>query len=119
MRQPERLEPAPILLPVDALRRAEPGAAVAELVGELEASGRLWLHFDVDVLDRDVFPATDYLQPHGLSWEELREALAPPLASPALIGISIACYNPDKDPGLACGRALTAALASLPGFDPP
>ena len=48
-----------------------------------------------------------------MSWEELGELLAPLLSSEALIGASIACYNPEKDPGLACGRALVEALRPL------
>jgi arginase len=47
-----------------------------------------------------------------MTWEELGAVLAPLIASPALIGASIACYNPDKDAGLACGRALVEALGS-------
>ncbi len=71
----------------------------------------LWLHFDVDVLDQDVFPATDYLMPGGLDWDELGAALGPLLASPQLIGASLGCYNPGKDPDRACGRALVGALS--------
>jgi len=42
-------------------------------------------------------PATDYLMPGGLEWEELAELLGPLCASPALAGISLACLNPEKD----------------------
>lgn len=119
MRQPERLEPVPILLPTEVLRAAGPGEAASELTERLERDGPFWLHFDVDVLDQAVFPATDYLLPEGLSWDELREVLAALRTSRALIGMSIACYNPEKDPGLTCGRALTAALASFPGLSSP
>ena len=48
--------------------------------------------------------------PGGISLAELDELLAPLLASEALIGASIACFNPEKDPGGACGRALVEAL---------
>ena len=71
----------------------------------LRRAGPFWLHFDVDVLDSGAFPATDYLIPTASSWEELRATIAPLLASPALVGASLGCYNPEKDPGLACGRA--------------
>jgi arginase family enzyme len=37
-------------------------------------------------------------------------------AAPQLIGASLGCYNPEKDPGYTCGRALVAALSrSLSG----
>jgi arginase len=62
------------------------------------------------VLDQDVFPATDYLMPNGMTWEELAPLMRPIAASEALIGFSLACYNPDKDPGRSCGRTLVDAL---------
>ena len=110
MRQPEELDPTPILRPVEELRAIGPRLAAAEVVGLL-GHGPFWLHFDVDVLDQAVFPATDYLMPGGLTWDELSKLLPPLLNSPRLIGASLACYNPDKDPDLNCGRALVEALS--------
>jgi arginase family enzyme len=48
--------------------------------------------------------------PNGMSWEELRGALEPLAAAPAVAGASLACYNPEKDPGRSCGRALVEVL---------
>jgi arginase len=109
MRQPETLSPAPTLRPLERLR-AEGAAAVAAELSRTIAAAPFWLHFDVDVLDSELFAATDYRQPDGLGWEEVGAILDPLLAAPNLIGASLGCYNPDKDPGLACGRALVAAL---------
>ena len=53
---------------------------------------------DVDVLDEQAMPATDYLMPGGLEWDELAELLGPLCASPAVAGLSIGCVNPEKDP---------------------
>ncbi len=94
------------------MRAVGPGTAAAEVASILGELGPFWLHFDVDVLDQDVFPATDYLMPGGMDWGELRSVLAPLLASPALVGASLACYNPEKDPGQACGRALVDVLGT-------
>ncbi len=44
--------------------------------------GRFWIHLDVDVLDEQTMPATDYLMPGGLEWDELAELLDPLCASP-------------------------------------
>jgi len=110
MRQPQTLSPAPILRPLEQVRAAGPDAVAAELVARLGSAVPFWLHFDVDVLDQEVFPATDYLMPDGASWEEVDALLAPLFASPVLVGASVACYNPTKDPGQGCGRALVAAL---------
>ena len=79
-----------------ALRTAglrECGARAAERLG------RFWIHLDVDVLDEAAMPATDYLMPGGLEWDELAELLAPLGAAPGLAGFSLGCVNPDKDPG--------------------
>jgi arginase len=90
---------------------AEAGERIAEFFDE--RGGRIWLHLDVDVLDEKIFPATDYLAPDGLEWSELIAAMRPFGASEELIGVSIGCYNPDKDPGSKCGRALVDALGTI------
>jgi arginase len=82
------------------------------VVGALPSDLPVWLHFDVDVLDQDAFPATDYLMPNGMSWDELQPVLTALASAPMLIGVSLGCYNPDKDPDGACGRALVDALRS-------
>jgi arginase len=109
MRQPEDLVRPLLLYGAEELRERGVAASGDELAERLGAAGPFWLHLDVDVLDQAVFPATDYLQPGGLDWEELAAPLA---ASEALVGTSLACYNPDKDPGLECGRRLVEALAA-------
>ena len=111
MRQPEDLVRAPLLYGAEELREQGIAAAGSELAARLTEAGPFWLHLDVDVLDEGIFPATDYLQPNGLSWDELAAVLAPLAASEALIGASLGCYNPEKDPGLACGRRLVEVLA--------
>jgi arginase len=111
MRQPEELVRPPLLYGAEELRRRGVEAAGAELADRLTAAGPFWLHLDIDVLDEAVFPATDYLQPDGLCWKELAAVLAPLAASAELIGASLACYNPEKDPGLESGRRLVRALA--------
>jgi arginase len=113
MRQPEDLVRPLLLFGVEELRERGAAASGAELAARLGAAGPFWLHLDVDVLAEAVFPATDYLQPGGLDWEELAALLAPLAASDALVGASLACYNPDKDPDLGCGRRLVEALAAV------
>lgn len=112
MRQPESIEPPPIQRSAEDLRTAGAGTVAAAVASSLAEQAPFWLHLDVDVLDQEVFPATDYPMPGGIGWEELREVLAPLLASPALIGASLACYNPEKDPGRDCGRALVDVLGA-------
>jgi arginase len=115
MRQPEDLDSAPHLHPIEAVRADGAGETGRRVAAALSAQGPLWLHLDVDVLDPGSFPATDYLMDGGMSWDELGALLPPLLESNALIGASIACYNPDKDPDRACGRALVDSLTPLAG----
>jgi arginase len=110
MLQPEQLGPGLTHVPVEEGRAEGPRAVSERVAGSLSAAAPFWLHLDVDVLDQDVFGATDYLMPNGMSWEELRGAVGPLASSPALAGASLACYNPEKDPGGRCGRALIGAL---------
>jgi len=112
MLQPEALDPAPLLRSLVDLRTSGPGAAAAEVADALGERGPFWLHFDVDVLDPTVFPATDYLMPDGLDWEELGAVLGPLTSAPSLVGVSLGCYNPEKDPDRSCGRALVDALSA-------
>jgi arginase len=91
---------------------SEGPAAVGERVAaDLGArAGRFWMHLDVDILGEDEFPATDYLMPNGLDMGELVALMRPLAASPALVGVSIGCYNPEKDPDDQYGRALVDAF---------
>jgi arginase len=91
-------------------RGAAPAAAAA-----LEAIGRgeFWLHIDLDVLGSEDFPAADYLQPGGLSWSELDGLVTAILAAPGLAGMSVAIYNPDRDPGLAVAPAVVGFVVRM------
>lgn len=90
---------------------AEAGAAARDQLSA--AGGRYWVHLDVDVLDELAFPATDYLMPGGLTVAELGELLGPLLASPALAGVSLACYNPQKDADGSGAAVLLELLREL------
>ncbi len=96
-----------------ALRRtgfAEAGTAAADLLAA--GPGRFWLHLDYDVLDADAFPAVDYRMPGGLQPDELVALIRPLVGSPALAGLSLACYNPGLDDlELTGGRLAVDILA--------
>lgn len=90
----------PDLFYLDATTIAERGPArigkevEQRLVGQVD---RVWLHLDLDVLDEDALPAVSYPQPNGLDWSDLAALMGPLVASPALLGLSVADYNPDRD----------------------
>jgi arginase len=99
---------------VATIRRAGPAATAGAALDHVRrVSDRVWLHIDLDVLDEAVFPATDYLMSGGLDWDELVELVSPVVAADGLVGWSIACYNPEKDPAGSDGRAIVAALERL------
>jgi arginase len=74
-----------------------------------------WMHLDLDVLDEAVFPATDYLMPGGIDLEQLAELLRPLGHDAGLIGFSVGCYNPEKDPDGRYGAALVDLLLDVLG----
>ena len=100
----------------DSIRCEGPAAASARALEQVaRTTNRVWLHVDLDVLDELVFPATDYLIPDGLTWDQLVELLEPVASAPGLIGWSLACYNPEKDPDQSAGRAIVDAIERLFG----
>jgi arginase len=86
------------------------GGAAAYALGR---GGHFWLHLDVDILSVDAFPATDYLMPGGLSIDELRDLMRPLGSDSALVGVSVGCYNPEKDPDGRSGDALADLLVDV------
>jgi arginase len=89
------------------LREADLAEAGRSIAGQLTRDGRrFWLHLDLDILDQEAFPATDYLMDDGLTLDELRVLMAPVASSPGLIGLNLTCFNPDKDPAGRFGRTL-------------
>jgi arginase len=112
MRQPETLDPPPLLASGAELRARGHAESAEAIAATLAGAGPFWLHFDVDVLDPACFPATDYMLGGGMDWDELQATLHPLLSSKRLAGASLACYNPDKDPHRDCGVALVEVLAA-------
>ena len=93
----------------------DPQAVARAASDKAGSGGAFWLHLDVDVFDQEAFPATDYLMPDGLSVESGHELLRTLGADDRLIGVSVGCYNPEKDPGRQHGRRLVDLLAAAVG----
>jgi arginase len=107
-----RLDPA-----IHALTAPEVRQRGAARVGE-EAAARLaqlptWLHLDLDVLDEAALPAVSYPQPRGLDWDELVALARPLVAARNLLGVSVADFNPDRDPDGGHAVRVVDALAAL------
>jgi arginase len=86
------------LVEARAVRRGDPERLGRYVAQRLEAqAGRFWVHFDADVFDEEEMPAVTYAQPGGLSWVQVEALLRPMVSSTALVGLSIADFEPDKD----------------------
>lgn len=107
---PEQVGVAREVTPSDVRSSGAPAVSAAAL----ESIGpSYWVHLDVDVLDQDEFPATDYLMPGGLSFPELASLMSPLTRAPGLVGLSVACFNPSLDPSGAYSDRLAGFVRSL------
>lgn len=72
--------------------------AAAQALRELESKAEhILVHFDVDVVDFDDFPAADFPHKPGLSLLKANEALAVFLASPKAAGLVLTEFNAKRD----------------------
>ncbi|CAN5715720.1 arginase family protein [soil metagenome] len=78
----------------------------------LAGRGPAWLHLDLDALDEAALPAVSYPQPRGLDWTAFVELAKPLLASDALVGVSVADFNPDLDEDGTQARRIVDALTA-------
>jgi arginase len=89
-------------------------AAAARAGGQ---AGDWWLHVDVDVLAHAELASSrvpgDEEAPGGLTWEQLREALAGALAVGGCRGWSLSIYDPDQDPGGGDARRIVQLVRDL------
>jgi arginase len=101
-----RVDPAIHALTAPAVRERGAARTAADAAARL-ADRPAWLHLDLDVLDEDGLPAVSYPQPLGL--DELVALARPLAAAPNLIGVSVADFNPDRDPdGMHAERVVEA-----------
>jgi len=71
----------------------------------------LWLHLDVDVIDPSEMPAVHFPEHEGLSMDEVSRLVGSVLNRKNAMGISVACYHNDSDPGGAAAKRIVSLLA--------
>ncbi len=98
--------------------------ALPEIVGRVEESAKgalarlertadsILVHFDVDVIDFDDFPAADLAHRQGLSFADAMAALRVFLASEKLAGLVITEFNADRDPDGKLAHRFVDAVGS-------
>jgi arginase len=91
------------------------GAAAAHTALERvhAAKHEFVLHFDVDVINSDEFPWTNFPGTGGLSLNEVRDALRVFAGQPNLAAFVVAGYNPDLDSDGQGARKLIDLLAGV------
>jgi arginase len=72
-------------------------------------SREFFLHLDVDVISAEEFPAVNVPGSGGLNYDQVRSSLLEFVKHKNLLGLDVAQYNPDKDPG-GTGAAKLADL---------
>jgi arginase len=68
------------------------------------------LHLDTDVIAQEDFPAVNVPGSGGMSFEDVRTAFVEFAKHKNLLGLDVAQYNPDKDPGGAGANKLVDLL---------
>jgi len=106
-----RVDPRIHALTASEVRRQGAAGTGADAAARL-ADRPAWLHLDLDVLDETALPAVSYPQPLGLDWDEVVAIARPLAAAPNLIGVSVADFNPDRDPAGEHARRVVEALHS-------
>jgi len=99
-----------------ALEVAAVGAAPAARLA-LErvhaARNEFVLHFDVDIISSQEFPATDFAGEGGLNLDQVRDALRVFVSQPNLAAIVVAGYNPELDADASMARRLIDLLVEV------
>jgi arginase len=94
------------------VRRQGAGAAARTALDRIHASrNEFILHLDVDVIEN--FPATNYPGSGGLTLDDVRQALEVFIVEPRLVAITVAAYNPEKDPDGAAAKQIVELLGSV------
>jgi arginase len=101
-----------LALPAEAMRRLGMRVAAALALDAVENDdGPLVVHLDVDVIDPAEMPAKQSITPgEGLTFAEASDLVAALLASPRVIALEVAEYQPDRDPDRACAKKLVELI---------
>ena len=92
------IDTAILCLPLEHIRKRSFGNTLDKALKRLCDNGReFWLHFDVDALHDDVFPAVDYRLPDGLSVGEVVAAIRRALKTGRVRGVNVTIFNPTLD----------------------
>ena len=76
------------------------------------AGGPILVHLDVDAVDPAEMPAKAAITPGpGFSWQEASDLLTALVASPRVVALEVAEFDPSRDPVGACARKVVELVA--------
>jgi arginase family enzyme len=79
---------------VEFIGRSGVATVGAKEVADAVATGKVYVHIDLDVVDPEVFGAVGYPEPGGLSVAELADAVGSVVAGRDLVGVGIMEFMP-------------------------
>jgi arginase len=101
-----------LALPAIAARRVGMRVAAAlALDAVANADGPLLVHLDVDAIDYAEMPVKEPVDGVGLSIAEVSDLITALVASPRVVGLHVAEFNPDRDPEGVHARKVIGLLA--------
>ena len=90
------------------------GKAAHEALAQVHADAREFvLHLDVDVIAEEDFPAVNVPGSGGLRFDDVRASFLEFVKHKNLLGLDVAQYNPDKDPGGGAGKLVDLLVEAL------
>ena len=96
------------IIGAEAIRRSGVQAALESALNALRSRvSRIYLHFDLDVLDPEVTPANEFAAPNGLSVEQIQEAIQLIGERFTICASGIASYDPQYDKGAVLEAGIT------------
>jgi arginase family enzyme len=82
-----------------------------------QQADRILMHFDVDVIDANDFPAADVLHSGGLSYRDAMKALRIFISGEKTAGLVVTEFNVNRDPQGKLANRLIHDLASCFGAE--
>ena len=88
--------------------------AAHEALAQVHADAREFvLHLDTDVIAEEDFPAVNVPGSGGLRFDDVRASFLEFVKHKNLLGLDVAQYNPDKDPGGGAARLVDLLVEAL------
>lgn len=97
--------------PCEEVRGDAAGAAERALRALRDTGNSFFVHFDLDVVSAEDFPAVDVVHGYGLCLSEAQDALRVFVGSPGCIGMAVTEFNAAKDADGACADKLARVIA--------